>query len=99
MTVDIFRTAITKRLQVSFDYAAQSRTVLPMALGRDAAGAWQVRAQQVSGGSSSGRLDPETPKLWKLAEMSNIVLLDVIFEIPRQYRPGDKSMRHIEAEL
>ena len=99
MTVDALKMAIENHVRVAFEYAGHHRVVVPMALGRDGSGDWQLRGLQVAGGSSSGSLGANVPKLWKLAGMSNVVPLGERFEIPQQYRRGDVSMSYIEAQL
>ena len=92
------RLAITERHRLAFSYQGRPRVVNPMRLGLTPHGIWQLRALQVGGDSSSSTYG-RTPKLFTVAEMSDVTILTATFRIPRQYQPGDEAFATIEVEL
>ena len=91
--------AISRRQQLSFSYGGLARIVVPTAVGQDRKGQLILAAYQVGGASSTGGVGDGTPKIFKVAKMSDVTVLGVPFQIPSQYEPGDKRMTSIIAEL
>lgn len=98
-SVDIIRQAICERRQLEFGYHGYPRVVEPMALGVGHSGSWKLRAHQVGGRSSTGRVGDGTPKLFEIADMSDLAMLTINFTVPIFYSPGDRAFTRIEAEL
>jgi hypothetical protein len=92
------RLAITRRHRLAFSYQDLPRVVNPLRLGLTPHGGWQMRALQVGGDSASGTYG-RTPKLFAVAEMSDVTILTAHFRVPRQYEPGDEAFAEIVAEL
>ena len=98
-SIEIIRQAIRERKMLEFRYHSLPRIVEPMRLGRVKRGSWQLRAHQISGKSSSGRVADGTPKLFAVADMADISILPISFEIPVFYERGDPTLIHIDTEL
>lgn len=90
--------AINNMEVLSFTYKGNSRVVEPHAYGMGSDGDDLLRAYQVGGYSSSGRL----PK-WRLFEVNEIYNLSLISEKFKEARPdyhrNDKVMDRIYAQL
>ena len=99
MVRDVLCRAIRERHVVQFTYHGYSRTVVPAACGLSSAKNLVLRGYQTEGGSRSGRLVP----FWTLYRASDIqALVDtgIRFEVaPAGYKPGDKGISDIYAEL
>jgi hypothetical protein len=98
-SIDIIRQAINERRLLAFRYRSLPREAEPMCLGETERGKWQVRAYQVGGKSSSRRVGDGTPKLFELADMVDVSVLPVSFEIPASYKRGDKAFIRIDTQL
>jgi hypothetical protein len=98
-TRDAVRTAIVARRRLAFSYRGMHRIVNPMRLGQSGKGTWQLRAIQVGGESSTGRFGGGAPKLFEIAQMAEVTVLDAEFRVPRQYQPGDSAFVSIDVEL
>lgn len=89
--------AIQERKYISFTYSGLTREAQPVAVGISRAGNDVLRCYQTAG----GHVKPGHE--WDLCELSKIRDLHVLattFQAPPQgYRPGDKHMRQIYAEL
>lgn len=94
---EIIITAIENKNLLSFNYDGEERIVEPHCYGETTAGNEGLRAYQVDGFSSSGKMG------WKMYDMSkadNITVLSETFDSPRAgYKKGDKGMDDIYAEL
>lgn len=89
--------AIENKSILEFTYDGESRTVEPHCYGVTTKGNEAIRAFQVDGHSSSGKMGW---KLYDLSKAENINVLDEIFSDPRPgYRKGDKGMDEIYFEL
>lgn len=99
MVRDVLCRAIRERHVVQFTYHGYSRTVVPAACGLSSAKKLVLRGYQTEGGSRSGRSVP----FWTLYRASDIqALVDtgIRFEVaPAVYKPGDKGISDIYAEL
>lgn len=89
--------AISNQNLIEFDYDGGKRTVEPHCYGITSAGNEGLRAFQVDGYSSSGKMG------WKMFDMdkaSSLNVLDDTFDNPRPgYKKGDKGMSRISAQL
>jgi len=99
LPLDIIRDAIKEHRQLQFDYRGLRRLVEPMALGVGHKGDWRLRAQQVGGLSSTGKVGDGSPKLFDVALMGGIAVLATSFEVPSSYKSGDKALARIDTEL
>lgn len=97
--IDTIRQAIGERKHLQFSYHSLPRVVEPMCLGEVDHGRFQLRAHQVGGRSSKGQVADGTPKLFEIAEMSAISLLETSFDVPVFHRRGDTAFIRIYAEL
>jgi len=90
-------TAIETQKLIEFDYEGEKRIVEPHCYGITTAGHEGLRAYQVGGYSSSGKMG------WKLYDMSkarNIILLDEVSNVPRSgYKKGDQVMKQIYCQI
>ena len=59
-SIEIIRQAIRERKLLEFSYHSLPRIVEPMRLGQVNRGKWELRALQISGKSSSGRVADRT---------------------------------------
>lgn len=90
-------TAIENKNLLEFQYEGENRIVEPHCYGETTAGNEGLRAYQVDGYSSSGRLGW---RMYDLGKAEKITLLDTIFHSPREgYSKGDKGMQSIYMEL
>lgn len=88
--------AIENQLLLKFNYEGYSRTVEPHCYGLTTKGNEAIRAYQVDGYSSSGKMG------WKLYDLSkayNFEILDDVFETRDDYKQGDKGMSEIFVEI
>lgn len=99
LSLDFIRESINERRQLQFDYRGLLRVVEPMALGVGHKNDWKLRARQVGGLSSSGKVDDGSPKLFDVALMSGVVVLATSFDVPLAYRSGDQAFVRIDTEL
>jgi len=84
------------RLQLVYDWG--NRIVEPHAYGVGAEGQELLRAYQTTGVSQSG--ESRGWKLFRLDEIESIHVLRETFARPRPgYRPNDRAMSHIYAQL
>lgn len=88
--------AIENQLLLTFDYEGYSRTVEPHCYGLTTKGNEAIRAYQVDGYSSSGRMGW---KLYDLSKADNFEILDDVFETRDDYKQGDKGMSKIFIEI
>ena len=93
----IIEEAIENMQLIEFYYDGGIRIVEPHCLGQSTKGNDLVRAFQVEGYSSSGKMGW---KLYDLSNISSINLLDERFESPRPgYKRGDSAMSIIYIQL
>lgn len=89
--------AIRERKYISFTYSGLPREAQPVAVGVSSAGNDVLRCYQTAG----GHVKPGHE--WNLCDLSKIYDLRVLgtnFQAaPPGYKPGDKGMRQIYAEL
>lgn len=89
--------AIQERREITFTYGGIARIAQPCALGISRSGNEVMRCYQVGGGHVT--LGHE----WDLCELSkvhNLVVTNTTFQgEPTGYRPGDRGMTQIFAEL
>lgn len=89
--------AIQNQILIEFNYDGGIRIVEPHCFGITSKGNFGLRAFQVDGYSSTGKMG------WKLFDMSKAKSLNLIekkFINPRQgYRRGDSAMQSIYCEL
>jgi hypothetical protein len=84
--------AIDSQRILKFRYKGHKRVVEPFCHGRSQKGKETLRAYQVKGGSTSGRV-PDW-KFFTVAKMQGIEIKDEEFEGNRpRYNPNDKDMR------
>jgi hypothetical protein len=98
-SIDLIRQAINERRILAFRYHALPREVEPTCLGETEHGKWQIRAYQVGGRSSSGRVGDGTPKLFELAAMLDVSVLPRVFEVPASYKRDDTAFIRIDTQL
>ncbi len=98
-SIELIRQAIRERKLLEFRYHSLPRIVEPMRLGQVRRGIWELRAHQISGKSASGRVADQTPKLFAVADMADISVLPITFEIPVFYTRGDETFIRIDTEL
>jgi hypothetical protein len=90
--------AIRKRTLLEFSYHGRLRVVAPYCHGISARGAELLRAIQVRGSSSSGRL--ASGKLWSIADMANVRIIDETFVADDpNYNPNDSAMQSIHCRV
>ncbi|QIK59888.1 WYL domain-containing protein [Dysgonomonas sp. HDW5A] len=88
--------AIENQNLLEFNYEGYSRTVEPHCYGLTTKGNEAIRAYQVDGYSSSGKMGW---KLYDLSKADNLEILDDIFETRDDYKRGDKGMSKIFIEI
>jgi len=89
--------AIENKNLIEFIYENETRIVEPHCYGKTTAGNEALRAYQIAGFSSSGKLGW---KMYDLSKAKNINIRDDKFDAPRSgYKRGDKGMSDIFAEL
>jgi hypothetical protein len=99
--MEIICKAIERRSLLEFDYNGLHRVVEPYLLGETTANNAALRAVQVRGESSNPRGSEEKfGKLWTLASMSNVRMLNETFEPDDpDYNPDDKGMKSIRCRV
>ena len=92
--VELICEAIRERALLEFVYHDRWRVVEPYCCGRSTRGVDVLRAVQVRGASASGGLG--FGKLWTVAEISDLRMLDEVF-IPEDpdYNPRDRAMTRV----
>lgn len=95
MNTEIIKAIKNKNL-LEFEYEGESRTVEPHCYGLTTKGNEAIRAYQVDGYSSSGKMGW---KLYDLSKADNIEILDESFEVRDDYKKGDKGMSRIFCEI
>lgn len=88
--------AVKNQNLIVFDYEGEARIVEPHCYGLTTKGNEAIRAYQVDGYSSSGRMGW---KLYDLGKADNIEILDETFEVRSDYKRGDKGMSEIFCEI
>lgn len=88
--------AIKQNKTIEFIYDGETRIVEPHCYGLTTKGNEAIRAYQIDGYSSSGKMGW---KMYDLSKAEDIVLLDDTFEIRDDYKKGDKGMTRIFCEL
>lgn len=89
--------AIASQNVIEFYYEGELRIVEPHCYGITAAGNEGLRAYQIRGYSSSGKLGW---KMYNLAKVEDVNITDDKFDGPRSgYQRGDKGMSSIHAEI
>lgn len=90
-------TAIENQQLIEFYYEGGNRVVEPHCHGITTKGNQGLRAYQVSGYSSTGKMGW---KMFDLSKASSITILDDTFSGPRSdYKRGDKGMSRIFCEI
>jgi hypothetical protein len=91
------REAIENMQLIEFNYDGGKRIVEPHCYGQSSKGNNVIRAYQVGGYSSSGKMGW---KLYDLSKVSSLTLLEEKFDNPRNgYRRGDSAMSIIYSQL
>jgi hypothetical protein len=90
--------AIGEHRRLGFMYQGYERIVNPIRFGRSVRGAWQLRATQVGGESRSSHFGSPS-KLFDLAEMSDVAVLDAQFRPPIQRGREDDAFAEVAAEV
>src|SRR5512135_1303168 len=91
------QSAIENMNLIEFSYEGGRRTVEPHCFGVSKAGNECLRAYQVGGYSSSGKMGW---KLYDLSKMAELEVLNQTFEEPRaDYQRNDKQMQTIYCQL
>lgn len=89
--------AIQDQKLIEFYYEGGERIVEPHCYGLTTAGNEGLRAYQVDGYSSSGKMGW---KMFDLSKASSLNILDETFDSPRPgYRKSDRGMQEIYCEL
>jgi len=88
--------AINNKILIEFDYDGETRIVEPHCYGVTSKGNDAIRAYQVDGYSSSGKMGW---KLYDLAKAYNLNVLGEEFETRDDYKKGDKGMTKIYCEI
>ena len=88
--------AIRNKKIIEFIYDGENRIVEPHCYGITTKGNESIRAFQIDGYSSSGKMGW---KLYDLSKAKNIQVLEESFKIRNDYKKGDKNMSRIYCEL
>jgi hypothetical protein len=88
--------AIENQNVVEFYYEGDLRIVEPHCYGKTSAGNEGLRAYQVGGYSSSGKMGW---KMYDLGKADDITVTEEAFEVRSEYKRGDKGMSVIYAEI
>lgn len=88
--------AIESQNVVEFYYEGELRIVEPHCYGKTSAGNEGLRAYQVGGYSSSGKMGW---KMYDLGKADDITVTEETFEVRSEYKRGDKGMSVIYAEI
>jgi len=87
---------ITNRKVIEFNYDGENRIVEPHCYGFTTKGNEVIRAYQIAGFSSSGKMGW---KMYDLSKAENIIELDETFEVRDDYKKVDKGMSIIYCEI
>lgn len=88
--------AIEGQNLLQFDYEGEQRIVEPHCYGLTTKGNEAIRAYQVDGYSSSGKMGW---KLYDMAKADSFEVLSETFEVESDYKKGDKGMSRIFCEI
>ncbi|MGN7988619.1 hypothetical protein ACTJKC_14820 [Pedobacter sp. 22226] len=88
--------AIENQNVIEFNYEGTLREVEPHRYGKTTAGNEALRAYQVGGYSSSGKMGW---KMYDLRKAENINILEITFDVRGDYSKGDKGMSQIHMEI
>lgn len=88
--------AIENQNVIELYYEGKLRVVEPHCYGETTAGNQGLRAYQIDGYSSSGKMGW---KMYDLSKADDIVITEDTFEVRRDYKQGDKGMSKIYAEI
>ncbi|MDR6760332.1 hypothetical protein J2Y38_000511 [Flavobacterium sp. 2755] len=88
--------AIENQNVIEFNYEGELRIVEPHCYGITTAGNEAIRAYQIDGYSSSGRMGW---KLYDLGKADDVEVSEDTFSTRSDYKPGDKGMSEIFAEI
>lgn len=95
--LQILTTAVNDKRLVSFDYDGLRRVVEPHAVGFGKGESVLMRGFQVEGESAT---QTTGWKLFKADKIEGLTLTPEVFNQPREgYKPGDKAMSQILAEV
>ena len=97
---DVICKAIRDRALLQFHYHGHIRVVAPYCYGVSTRGSEILRAIQIRGSSSSGRVGRPLGKLWTVADIVGLERLDETFtpDDPR-YNPNDTAMKRIYCRI
>ncbi len=82
--------AIRSKQTIRFDYNGGFRTVEPFCYGVTAAGSDVLRGYQTGGHSESG--NPVGWKLFRVSEISGLIITGEYFDVRPRYNPDDPAM-------
>lgn len=88
--------AIRNKNIIEFIYDGENRTVEPHCYGFTTKENEAIRAYQIAGYSSSGKMGW---KLYDLSKAKNMKVLDETFNVRGDYKKGDKGMSSIYCEI
>lgn len=88
--------AIENQNVIEFNYDGELRVVEPYCYGKTTAGNEGLRAYQIDGFSSSGKMGW---KMYDLGKADDIEVSDEPFSTKNDYKRGDKGMSEIYAEI
>lgn len=88
--------AIENQNIIEFSYDGELRIVEPHCYGKTTAGNEGLRAYQIDGFSSSGKMGW---KMYDLGKADDIEVSNDTFNTRSDYKPGDKGMSKIYAEI
>jgi len=88
--------AVEGQCILQFDYEGEQRIVEPHCYGVTTKGNEAIRAYQIDGYSSSGKMGW---KLYDLSKADSIEMLNETFEVRPDYKQGDKGMDEIYCEI
>ncbi|OCB70134.1 hypothetical protein B0A79_01335 [Flavobacterium piscis] len=88
--------AIENQNIIEFSYEGKSRVVEPHCYGKTTAGNEAIRAYQIDGFSSSGKMGW---KIYDLRKADDIEVTNDTFSTRNDYKRGDQGMSEIYAEI
>lgn len=88
--------AIKEQKVIEFYYDGELRVVEPHCYGKTTAGNEGLRAFQIDGFSSSGKMGW---KMYDLGKADDLTITDDTFDVRNGYKRGDKGMDIIYAEI
>lgn len=88
--------AIENQNVIKFYYEEELRVVEPHCYGKTTAGNEALRAYQIDGYSSSGKMGW---KMYDLGKAHDITIIEDTFEVRNGFKRGDKGMSVIYAEI